>query len=498
MPLLWISLAFLTGITTASVLVVPIAAWVVMAVVSLVLTLPPINRVGSRLIPSAIPDLSRKQRINNNIFFPLLLLFTCLGAIRTITARPAINPGFIAYYNDQPVSFIVEGMLVEPPDQRDTYTNLRLQVQQLCQDSEAGFIPVRGLLLIRASPGIQFQYGNLVSARGQILTPAESEDFSYRDYLANRGIYSTMRSSEVSQIGHVNGNPLLSALYAFRQRALSLVYRYLPDPEASLLAGIILGVETGIPSQVQEAFRQTGTSHIIVISGFNITIIALMFTYLFCRFLGRYKGAIITVCGIILYTLLVGANAAVVRAAILGIITLVGHLIGRRQAGLNSLAFVAAVMAVITPTVLWDVSFQLSFAATLGILLYAEPMTDWFIRIAAKFMPSDRAEKLSGPVGEYFLITLAAQLTTLPLMAYYFKRISLSTFVANPLILPVQPPLMVLGGLAVLIGAVIQPLGQLFAWAAWPFAVYTIRVVEWLAGIPQGYFALGQIGLPLL
>jgi competence protein ComEC len=101
--------------------------------------------------------------------------------------------------------------------------------------------------------------------------------------------------------------------------------------------------------------------------------------------------------------------------------------------------------------------------------------------------------KIAGPVSEYFLITLAAQLTTLPLMIYYFTRSSLTSLIANPLILPAQPALMVLAGLAVMVGLVIRPLGQLLAWVAWPFAAYTIRVVEWLANMPNSPIALGQV-----
>ena len=235
-----------------------------------------------------------------------------------------------------------------------------------------------------------------------------------------------------------------------------------------------------------------------MISGFNITIIAGLFTFLFSRWLGERRGALSAAIGIIFYTLLVGANPAVIRAAILGILTLFGHQLGRRQVGLNSLAIIAAIMAFITPTVLWDVSFQLSFAATLGIMLYAEPFTRSFTTFAARFIPHEKAERLAGPIAAYFLLTLAAQLTTLPLMAYYFKRISLTALIANPLILPAQPPLMVLGGLSVISGLVFQPLGQLIAWVAWPFSAYTIRVVEWLAAIPHGSIPLSQVAFPLI
>jgi competence protein ComEC len=334
--------------------------------------------------------------------------------------------------------------------------------------------------------------------QGHLLTPPENEDFSYRDYLANQGIYSYIAYPASSLLQGGQGNPIYSVLYSFRQHALDVVYSLFPDPKASLIVGIVLGVQSGIPQKVQEAFRLTGTSHIIVISGFNITIIAGLFTFLFSRLLGRRKGAVVAAIGIIFYTLLVGANAAVLRAAFLGMLTLLGHQLGQRQVGLNSLAFIAAVMAFFTPAVLWDVSFQLSFAATLGIMLYTEPFTHWFTDFAARFIPRNKADRLAGPVGEYFLLTLAAQLTTLPLMIYYFKRLSLTALIANPLILPAQPPLMVLGGLSVLIGMLFRPLGQLLAWAAWPFTTYTIRMVEWLATIPHGSIPLGQVAFPLI
>jgi competence protein ComEC len=179
-------------------------------------------------------------------------------------------------------------------------------------------------------------------------------------------------------------------------------------------------------------------------------------------------------------------------------LTLLGLQVGRRQVGLNSLVFVAALMALFSPFVLWDVSFQLSFAATLGIMLYADPFSNGFTNFTARFIPRDKAEHLAGPVGAYFLITLAAQLTTLPLMVYYFKRISLTSLIANPLILPAQPPLMILGGLSVLTGMIFQPLGQFLAWIAWPFTAYTIRVVEWFSAVPHGSIPLGQIAFPLI
>jgi competence protein ComEC len=498
MPLFWLSLAFLAGILLAAYVQIPILAWILLAMASLLLLLPTIYRRWARIIPPSISNINRQLKITSLFLYPLLLLFISLGAIRYLVSLPAVNPSYIAYYNDRPSESILEGVLTEPPDKRDTYTNLRVHIEQLQPAGSSQFTAMHGLLLARISPDTSLTYGDRLRLQGHLVTPSENEDFSYRNYLANQGIYSYMSYPSVTILQQGQGNLLMSLLYSFRQHALDVVYHLFPDPEASLIAGIVLGEQSGISPQVQEAFRLTGTSHIIVISGFNIAIIAGLFTYLFTHFLGRRWGAVVSALGIIVYTLLVGANPAVVRAAILGMLTLLALQVGRRQVGLNSLVFVAALMALSTPTVLWDVSFQLSFAATLGIMLYAEPFTNGFTKFSARFISLEKAERLAGPVGAYFLITLAAQLTTLPLMVYYFKRISFSSLIANPLILPAQPPLMILGGLAVLSGMLFQPIGQLFAWTAWPFTAFTIRVVEWLSAVPHSSISLGQIAFPLI
>ncbi len=196
------------------------------------------------------------------------------------------------------------------------------------------------------------------------------------------------------------------------------------------------------------------------------------------------------------YTLLVGADPAVVRAAIMGGLSLFARQVGRRQDGLNSLGLAAGVMALADPDVLWDVGFQLSFAATLGLVLYADPLSQAFVNFASRHFSPAAVQRLAGPVGEFFLFTLAAQVTTLPIMAYHFGSLSLSALIANPLVLPVQPAVMVVSGAAVLLGMLSQAVGQWAAYLAWPFTAYTIRVVELFARFPAGVLQLGQVTLP--
>ncbi|MGZ9166991.1 MAG: ComEC/Rec2 family competence protein, partial [Anaerolineales bacterium] len=133
--------------------------------------------------------------------------------------------------------------------------------------------------------------------------------------------------------------------------------------------------------------------------------------------------------------------------------------------------------------------------ATLGLILYATPFSDAANRLITRYFPTSAAEKFVELFSEFVLLTLAAQVTTIPIMAYHFQRISLVSFIANPFILPAQPAVMILGGLAVLLSFIWLPLGQIAAWVAWPFVVYTIRMVEIFDSIPHGTIILGDLSI---
>ena len=446
--------------------------------------------------------LSSRLDLSSFLFqpFTFLLLFGLLfGAARFQYSVPKFDAFHISFYNDRDYELLITGYLAEPPDYRDTYTNLRIRVTAV--DTGDGDLPItntllqKSLLLARVSPNQKYEYGEVVRLRGKLKTPPENEEFSYRDYLAAQHIHSYMTSAEVTILPDNKGNPIFRTLYGFKQKSYDNIYRLFPDPESSLLAGILLGVDTGLTQELQQAFKNTGTAHIIAISGFNISIIAGIFFALFSRFLGDKRGTVVAILGIVLYTFIVGAEAAVVRAAVMGGLALWARQLGRRQTALNTLLVVAMLMCIWNPLYVWDVGFQLSFFATLGLILYATPFSEFANRIITKYFPSSSGERTAELFSEFVLLTLAAQLTTIPIMAYHFQRISLVSFIANPFILPPQPAVMIIGGLAVLLSLVLFPLGQIVAWIAWPFVVYTIRVVELFDRVPNGTIFLGDFSV---
>jgi competence protein ComEC len=482
LPLMWFSLAFLAGIVLASLISLSVWTWISLTVFAIFLLV--LSQVLAPRLPPSFPL---------HPFAFVLFTALCLGAVRYQMSVPRFDAFHIAFYNDREYDLLITGTLVEAPDYRDNYTNLRLQVKAV--DTGDGDLPVRGLLLVRASNNQVFHYGDILRLRGKLKTPPENEDFSYRDYLAGKNIHSYMSSAEVTLLPGRGGNPVSAALYEFKDKALENIHRLFPDPESSLLAGILLGVDTGLTSELQQAFKDTGTAHIIAISGFNISIIAGLFFTFFSKFLGTRRGALLAIIGIIFYTILVGGEAAVVRAALMGTLALFAKQIGRRQFALNTLLAVALLMCLWNPLFIWDVGFQLSFFATLGLILYADPFSQFANRIIARYFPASAAEKAAELFSEFVLLTLAAQVATIPIMAYHFQRISLVSFIANPFILPVQPAVMILGGLAVLLSLVWFPLGQIAAWVAWPFVVYTIRMVELFDRVPHGTIFLGKLSI---
>ncbi len=409
-------------------------------------------------------------------------LMLALGAGRFLLASPHFDETSLATYND--AGWVrLEGVVVGEPDEREYYCNLRVRAERLTLPGDAE-VEVDGLALVKADRYPQRHYGDRVLVEGQLETPPVLEDFSYKDYLARQGIHSMVRRAEVTLLAEGQASPILYYLFEFKRHAQSTIARILPEPQAALLTGILLGVETGIPRDLLDDFAATGTTHIIAISGFNITIISGIFFGIVQRLFGPKRAFWVAAAGVALYTILVGASAAVVRAAAMGILYLIAMRLGRATYAPASLAGAALFMTLLNPHTLWDVGFQLSFAATIGLVLYTDPLERAFRRALARVTSAERAEKIIGLISEALLVTMAAQITTQPIILSIFGRLSLVTLLTNFLILPVQSYLMIAGAIALLLGLAFQPLGQVVGWVAWVFLTYTIEAVRLTARVP--------------
>jgi len=197
-----------------------------------------------------------------------LVLAAILGALRYNLAQPHFDQTSLATYNDQQKSIIVEGIVVGEPDARDAYTNLRVEVDKLSIPDQPTQT-VNGLVLVQVPPFTDFRYGDRVRAEGtrSVQVPTNTGEFDYREYLARQNVYSLMSRPRVTVLARDQGFAPLAWLFTFKARAKSVIAQILPEPQASLLTGILLGDDAGVPKSLQEAFRITGTSHILAVSG---------------------------------------------------------------------------------------------------------------------------------------------------------------------------------------------------------------------------------------
>ena len=423
------------------------------------------------------------------------IIFALVGGWRYLSHpfEPCFGPEALVNYHAEDRfgrPRVMEGVIVGYPVQRESYRQYQVRVDTLWEGEKT--LPVSGMALVRADKDTSFFYGDRVRIRGVPETPPSFPDFDYRRYLARKGVYTLVRRADLHLLATGQGNPVLAALYAVRARASAILDDLMPQPYAALANGMILGIESGIPRELYAKFNLTGTSHVIVISGSNIALVSgillLLLTFLFRD---RKKiAALFTLIGIGLYTLLVGADAAVVRAAIMGGLYVLAIALNRQSAAIITLFVAGIVMLLLNPLTLWDVGFQLSFMATLGLILFSTPLQQWWdARIGARL-----PRLANNLLAEGLLITLAAQITTMPMVVYYFGRLSIISFLANLLIIPVQPPIMIAGGLAIILAAIFFPLGQLIALIPLASLWWTVFVVERLAAIPWGSIEVGAFG----
>ena len=478
LPLFWIAVSFAAGILVGTY--VPFSAWI-WGSLCLSFCLLELFLYKLHIQPPLIEKSTRYLRVS-----PLVLLVCfCLGGFRYVLTIPRWTQGDLAWYNGRG-RVTLTAVVDEPPDRREDAVYYHVQARELYNAETMTYRRISGDALVRMNAGTDWQLGDLLRFSANPLTPSENEDFSYRRYLERQGVYTVIyhpQSVQRLESGEASGFALI--LEKIRQRASGVIYAELPQPESGLLEGILLGNDNNLPDPVQQAYQDTGTAHIIAISGFNMTVLAVLFITLFSRILPTRWAYLLTFIVLIVYTFFVGASPSVVRALIMAVTAYSGKLIGRKGGSLNALGAAAGVMLAINPLLLADASFQLSFAATLGLILFAGPLQKSLQRRHSGDDRNENTSRQAGLLSENFFTSLAAQITTLPVIALQFNRLSLTSQLANPLVLPVQQIILVGGMAATLTGMVWKAGGKVLAMFVWPLLAYSNRMVELLARIPH-------------
>lgn len=249
----------------------------------------------------------------------------------------------------------------------------------------------------------------------------------------------------------------------------NVINSYLPEPEASLLNGIIFGVNIKTTREFYQQLKIVGLLHLVVLSGINITLLAAIISSITKKF-SKVISTLITILSIILFVIFVGPKAPIIRAAFMGILTHVAIITGRKNYALYSLFLSVIFILIFWPDWLKTVSMQLSYGATLGIILFGQGKNNNFIT-------------------KNLRLTFAAQVFTVPIIFVYFKQVSLISPIANLLVTETIPPLMVFGFLTAILGSINYFLGLAPAYICYGLLNYLIYVIDTLAKIPFSFFS---------
>lgn len=330
-------------------------------------------------------------------------------------------------------------------------------------------------LLITTTEASDYFYGDWLVVEGKITEAKEFEDFDYPKYLERYDIYGLIKYPKILVLKNHRGNwfkeNLLKIKYAFTGR----LGQVLPEPKSSLLLGILIGARKTLPQNITDNFTVDGLSHVVAVSGYNISVIVGALGGLLAKLFGRKTSFWLSLLIVVGFVIIAGASASVIRAALMGFLVLLSFNIGRLYAITPSLFFAALAMLAINPKILyWDAGFQLSFLATIGIV-YFVPLLEKLTANWPNFFS----------IKEILFTTMSAIVATLPLILFNFGRLSVVAPLANLLILPVIPATMLFGFLTFL-----PATGPGFGLVANWLLIYILKVTERLARLPYASFEI--------
>lgn len=406
-----------------------------------------------------------------------LALGAAVGMCRYAASVPAIGVDHISYYNGETVE--LRGIVGrEPIDKRDGW-QLTLNVSSLARTDRQMKIketrPVHGLILVSVPPLPAYDYGDELELACRLEKP-ENKDFPYDRYLARYGIYSLCSRAKISRLAQEKGNPIFAFIVKIKKKTYSIAQAYLPEPAASLALPVVFGGGQGIDDDITDEFRRTGLTHIMAVSGFNVSLLAALLGWMLL-IIGASRRSAFYLASLVIaaYVLMVGAPASAVRAGVMSIFLLLALTVGRLASLPRSVLLVAAATLLANPRLLRDdIGWQLSFLALLGLMYILPRLEKWTLA-----MTRGRGKSIVTAL----MATVAAQLATAPVILYNFGNFSLIAPLANLLVVWVVPILTIAMLLALPLAAIFPALGGFLFFPAWIMIKYIFFIVHILSGL---------------
>ncbi len=426
----------------------------------------------------------------------LLTLFA--AATYSYASLHKFDESHLRFYNDRG-TVEVKGIVTRDPEIRERSTQLNLSASEIKLGDE--WRAVDGTALVIVPRYTEYRYGDVLLVRGEPQTPPRFDDFDYRGYLAHQGIYTTMPYPEIEIVERGKGFPPLAWVYSLRNHMSQTIAEVIPEPQASLAQAIILGIRGNIPPQLKADFIRSGTAHLLAISGLHLSIIAgIMLSVGIWLFGRRHYIYIWLALGTIwLYAILTGMHPPVVRGAIMASLFLAAELLGRQRSAITALTAAAAIMVGISPYLLGNAAFQLSFLAMTGLVFLFPVFQSWGRRaIQAALGEEGAVVALANLASDSFSATLGAMIAVWPVIAYYFGIISWVSPLATFLLLPALPAIIITGVVSGILGFITLAVAQVIGWLCWLFLSYMTVVASALAAPSASSAEIGSIDAPLI
>lgn len=409
---------------------------------------------------------------------PLLLLVSLsfmalsLGMLRSEWASwSVVNPYFESRVDSE---VTIEGVIVREPDERETSTHLYIKT-----DEE--------LVLVIADRYGLYNYGDQVKVTGLLQKPESFETefgrtFNYPGYLLAKGVSYTVRNARISVGSSGHGWWFIERLLILKHQFMANVESIIPEPQVGLGEGVLLGVKRALGDHLEDVFRRTGIIHIVVLSGYNVMLVVKFIGTILSLVLSKRGQVVFGIAAIASFALLVGLSATVVRASLMAGFLLLAQATGRIYLVTRALLLAGVVMLMLNPYLLiYDVGFQLSFLATMGLIWLMPSIEDQL-----SFVPS------FGRAREFLSATIAAQVAVLPVLLYQIGQFSLVAVVVNVLVLPMVPVAMLLTFLSGLVGFVSSTLALPLAYLAHLSLTYILGVASWFGSWSLAAFVVPE------
>lgn len=326
----------------------------------------------------------------------------------------------------------------------------------------------------------KLKYGDKIEFYLEYEKPSTARNymgFDYSNYLKTKKIFGTvnLKEEDVEIISHDNSNIILRKIYELRNLMKTKIEKLLPKETSGLCLGMLIGETSGIEENMQEDFRDSNLSHILAVSGANVSYIIVSITYIFNKMCLRKRlSKIISIILLILFMLLTGCTSSVNRACIMAILMLIAELLYRKSDVYNNLAISALILLIMNPYSLLDIGFQLSYMGTIGIVFLHDKIGSFI--------------KINNKIVKYFFemiaVTTCANLAIIPIMMFHFNTISLTFYFSNIIVGPILGIVVIIGFIMFFISLIFTPISSLIAIVLNLMLKFIIKIAEITANMP--------------